>query len=200
LVLDQSHNDGWELTMAGATVDGPRPLDGYAAGWYVEPDGPGSLQASIRWTPQRAADVALALSALSVLACLILIVVAPGTDRRGRSVAAFGEPALGSVALVGGWLPPLAAALLAGLLVHPLVALPAGLVVLAGRRWPWIARVAPVVLVAVAAAQVAAFQARDRHDADFSWPRHFGGAHVAALAGCVLIAVLALSERKARHR
>lgn len=200
LVLDQSHNDGWELTMAGATIDGPRPIDGYAAGWYVEPDGAGTLQASIRWTPQRAADIALVLSGLSVLACVILVVIAPGSAARRRLPVAFAAPALGPGALAAGWLPPVAAAIAAGVLVHPLAALPAGLVVVAGRRWPWLARAVPVLLVAAAAAQVVLFQVRDRHEADFSWARQFGGAHVAALAGCLLIAVLALSERKARHR
>jgi arabinofuranan 3-O-arabinosyltransferase len=51
LLLDQSVNDGWELSIDGATVDGPRPLDAYAAGWLVEPDGPGELMASVRWAP-----------------------------------------------------------------------------------------------------------------------------------------------------
>jgi arabinofuranan 3-O-arabinosyltransferase len=195
LVFDQSHNDGWELTLEGATVDGPRPVDGYANGWFVEPDGPGTLDASIRWTPQRAVDVALALSGLAVLACLALVAVAPGTRRSpGRVPVA---PALGATPTgAGGWLAVVAVAVAAALLVHPAAAPPAALVVALGRRWPWLARAVPVALVAAAALQVVAFQARDRHDAGFDWPQHFGGAHVTALAGCLLLAVLALAERR----
>jgi len=192
LVLDQSNNAGWDLTLDGARVDGPRPLDGHAAAWYVEPDEPGTLRAAVRWAPQRLVDVALALSAAAALGCLALVVA--GGRRRRAAVATPPVPALGRPRQVRPAFVVLLAAVAAGVLVHPLAAVPAAGAALVARRWPWAGRALPVALVAVAAAQVVGFQLRDRHEAAFEWPQHFGGAHVAALLGAVLLAVLALGE------
>lgn len=195
LVLDQSHNEGWELTVDGAAIDGPRPIDGYAAAWYVEPNEAGTLRASVRWTPQRAADIGLLVSLLAVITCIALAVVAPG--RRRRSPAPFAPPRL-------GWAVPersapavlLAVAIAAAVLISPVAALPFVFAIVVADRWPWIGRLLPVALVALAGAQVAFFQVRDRHEPDFNWPQHFGGAHLAALAGVLLLAVTALTERQ----
>ncbi|WP_436795905.1 alpha-(1-_3)-arabinofuranosyltransferase domain-containing protein [Actinospongicola halichondriae] len=192
LVLDQSNNDGWELTVEGATVDGPRPVDGFAAGWYVQPDGPGPLEASIRWTPQRGADLALLVSLAGVLACLALVVLAPG---RRRTAVPFAEPVMGR--------PParrptalvlLVSATVAALLIHPFAALPIAAAVFAAGRWPQAGRWLPVALVAAAGMQVVFFEVRDRHEAGFNWPQHFGAAHLAALSGVVLLALLAAAD------
>jgi len=194
LVLDQSHNQGWELTLDGATVDGPRPVDGYAAGWHVTPDGPGRLVADIRWAPQRTVDVALLLSLLAVAGCLALVVVAPGHQRTAQAVAG---PAIGASGPGGRrWAAVAGAAIAAAFLVHPAAAIPAATTILVARRWPWVGRAVPVLLVATAAVQVVAFQLRDRHEASFDWPQHFGGAHVSALLGAVLVGVLAVAERR----
>lgn len=198
LVLDQSQNPGWELSLDGATVDGPRPIDGYAAGWHVTPDGPGELAASIRWAPQRAVDVALLLSLLAAAVCVALVVLAPG-QRRGAAPA-LELPALGHARPVRRWTAVVAGAVVAGLLVHPLAAAPAAAAVVLARRWPWLGRAVPVLLVAAAAVQVVLFQVRDRHEAAFEWPQHFGGAHVSALLGAVLVAVLAVAEGREERR
>lgn len=194
LVLDQSHNQGWDLAIDGATVDGPRPVDGYAAGWLVTPDEAGTLVADIRWTPQRAVDLALLLSLLAVAGCVALVVLAPGSRREVERTIA--PPALGGAPRVRSWVAVGAGAVVAGLLVHPLAAIPAAATVAAARRWPWVGRAVPVLLVTAAALQVVAFQVRDRHEAAFQWPQHFGGAHVAALLGAVLLAVTAVAERR----
>lgn len=198
LVLDQSHNEGWELSLDGATVDGPRPVDGYAAGWYVTPDRASRLVASIRWAPQRTVDVALVLSLLAVAACVALIAFAPGKRRPDRAVLA--APEIGTLRPGRGWVAVVGAAVAGGLLVHPAAAIPAAATVLVARRWPWAGRAVPVLLVAAAAAQVVVFQVRDRPVAGFEWPKHFGGAHVSALLGAVLLAVLAVAERREASR
>ena len=192
LVLDQSINEGWELALDGARVDGPRPIDGYAAGWYVEPEGSGTLDARIRWTPQRTVDLALLLSLAGVVVCLALAVLAPG--RRRPAVAPWRPPSIGWTRPRRPLLAVIAAGAGAALFVHPLAAVPAAGVVLLARRWPWVGRSAPVVLVGLAAVQVVLFQLRDRHESAFNWPQHFGGAHLAALSGVVLLAVLSLAE------
>lgn len=194
LVLDQSQNEGWELSMDGASVDGPRPVDGYAAAWFVTPDRPGRLDADIRWAPQRIVDVALLLSLVAAAACVALVVFAPGERRPGGR--AHVPPRLGTDATARPWVAAIGAAVVAGLLVHPAAAVPAAATVLAARRWRWVGRAVPVLLVAAAALQVVGFQVRDRHEAAFQWPQHFGGAHVAALLGAVLLAVTAVAERR----
>ncbi len=195
LVLDQSHNEGWELTLDGASVDGPRPIDGYAAGWYVEPDGPGTLDARIRWAPQRAVDVALLVSLLAALGCIILVVLAPGRTRTDTST--FAPPTLGWAASVGSRpVIVVAAAAGAALLIHPVVALPVAVLVFIAHRWPPLGRMLPVALVAAAAGQVVWFQIRNRHEAGFNWPQQFAGAHVAALLGVLLLAVLSLADER----
>lgn len=196
LVLDQSHNEGWALDIDGATVDGPRPIDGHAAGWYVEPEGPGTLEASIRWAPQRAVDIGLLLSLVGVLVCLVLVVRAP---RRVRPVVPIPGPELGWRPTVrAGPLFVVGTGLLTAVFVHPFAAVPAAAAVVVARRWPLAGRLLPFALVSFAAAQVLVLQVRRDHVAAFNWPQHFGGAHVAALLGVVLLAVLAVAERSDR--
>ncbi|HJR26545.1 MAG TPA: alpha-(1-_3)-arabinofuranosyltransferase family protein, partial [Acidimicrobiales bacterium] len=67
LVLDQSVSDGWDLVVEGpdgasATVDGPHPIDGNAAGWFGRPAAAGPLVVSATWLPQRSVDLALGVS------------------------------------------------------------------------------------------------------------------------------------------
>ena len=194
LVLDQSHNEGWELDLAGAAVDGPHPIDGHAAGWLVEPAGPGTLDARIRWAPQRAVDVALLASLLSVLGCVALALFAPG---RRRVPASPDGPRLGAGRRYR--VRPLhlvVTAAVAALVVTPLAAIPAvGLLVVAAR-WPLLGRLTPAVFVAAAATSVVLGQVRNRAPAAFDWPQQFGLAHRLALLGVVLLGLLALLERR----
>jgi arabinofuranan 3-O-arabinosyltransferase len=74
LVLGQSDNRGWSLDVDGATVGPRQVVDGYANGWLVTPEGPGELHAAVQWEPQRLVWVTLGLSALAVLACIVLVV------------------------------------------------------------------------------------------------------------------------------
>ncbi|MCB0963269.1 MAG: DUF3367 domain-containing protein [Acidimicrobiales bacterium] len=70
----QSDDDGWQLDVEGGTA-GPRTLvDGYGAGWRIEPDGGGPVVLRARWTPQRLVWAAMAISLATVAACLALVV------------------------------------------------------------------------------------------------------------------------------
>lgn len=74
LVLGQSLNDGWQAKLGdGTSLGEPQLVDGYANGWLVRPDEPGTLSISLRWTPQRFVWIGLAISALAVLGCLMLV-------------------------------------------------------------------------------------------------------------------------------
>lgn len=196
LVLDESMNDGWELSVDGATVEGPRPLDGYAAGWLVVPDEAGRLAVHASWTPQRGADVANALSAAGVVACLLLL-----RYPRRRAVPDGGHPdppTFERHPMTGSAPAAVAAVTLAVLLVSPLAAVGAAAAALAGWRWPWAGRLAPVALVAASGALVVAAQVRNHYPAAFAWPARFPEAHELALLGMVLLLVSSLAAWRRR--
>jgi arabinofuranan 3-O-arabinosyltransferase len=87
LVLGQSINTGWQAVAtpgAGArsgshpvNLGPPQLIDGFANGWAVTgPDlkalGGPSFTVSLTWTPQRSVWIALTLSGLTILLCLVL--------------------------------------------------------------------------------------------------------------------------------
>lgn len=82
LVLGHSDNRGFELAVDGATIDRREVVDGYANGWLVTPDGPGTLSASITWTPQRLVWATLAVSGLFIALCAAIVIV---SRRRSRA-------------------------------------------------------------------------------------------------------------------
>ena len=192
LVVDESMDEGWDLDVEGARVSGPRPVDSYAAGFYVVPDGPGTLSVTARWTPQRAVDVALAISALAALVCVVLVVRG---GRRGLGE----EVPIDAPLLVASAGPPrwaaLAAALLAGLLVAPEAMIPAGLLVLVAWRWPRLGSLLPVALVAGSAAAVVVLQVGHEHPASFVWPTRFHWVHPVTAVALIVIAVLAVTAK-----
>ncbi|MGH9025684.1 MAG: alpha-(1-_3)-arabinofuranosyltransferase domain-containing protein, partial [Acidimicrobiia bacterium] len=73
LVLGQSFNDGWAADVSGGSASSsPTLVDGYANGWYIEPDGDGPIDVGLRWTPQRTVWIGLGLSAAALVLCLVL--------------------------------------------------------------------------------------------------------------------------------
>jgi arabinofuranan 3-O-arabinosyltransferase len=92
LVLGQSHNAGWTATASnGASLDGPRLINGYANGWLVRPSGPGTIDIHLRWAPQRLIWIGLALSLAATLVCLGILW---WTRRRSSTIVATGPPLL----------------------------------------------------------------------------------------------------------
>jgi hypothetical protein len=81
LVLGQSDNPGWEASVDGHSLGESTLVNGYANGWLVRPKS-SHFTISLRWTPQSKVNVALALSVIAVLVCLVLI--AFGWRRRRR--------------------------------------------------------------------------------------------------------------------
>ncbi len=79
LILGQSVNSGWTASVKGVGGLGqPVLIDGFANGWTVTGAdlakvGPsGSFDVTLRWTPQTRVNVALIVSALTILLCLLL--------------------------------------------------------------------------------------------------------------------------------
>jgi arabinofuranan 3-O-arabinosyltransferase len=189
LVLDESMNDGWELDVEGATVDGPRPVGSYASGWLVTPTAAGSLPVTADWAPQRAVDLALLLSAIGVLGCLALVL------RRGRRAPAVAHPLPEWTATppVPGWGIVIGVAGLAAFVVAPLAAPLGAAAIAAARRWPWAGRVLPVAVIAAAMAAITVLQVGHGYPASFIWPTRFPWAHQAALLAVVVLLGLAVT-------
>lgn len=90
LVLGQSVNAGWTAAVVGGqSLGAPVLVDGYANGWRVSPSAlrtavhHGTIDVVLRWPPQQGVDVALVISALSIVACVVLALV-PRRRRRRR--------------------------------------------------------------------------------------------------------------------
>jgi arabinofuranan 3-O-arabinosyltransferase len=104
LVMGQSINAGWQATVGGHSLGTPVLVDGFANGWRVDPTGlassihQGQVIVLLRWTPQRSVDVALIVSALIILLCVILAII-PLRRRRARRHSSRSGPA--DVALGG---------------------------------------------------------------------------------------------------
>jgi arabinofuranan 3-O-arabinosyltransferase len=210
-VLGQSHSDGWTASGPDGSLGDPELVDGYANGWFVRPPpGGGDLEFSLRWRPQRAVWFGLVLSAVALVACLALAILAPGRRRfpgTGPGLTTFpGQPRLGSPLLERGRRPPwpivaagvLAAGGVAALAVRPVFAptvAALALVALVWRRGRALLTVGAVAALGIAAAYVVALQHRYRYPADFAWPDHFHRIHTVAWLAVILLGTDVLVER-----
>jgi hypothetical protein len=75
LVLGESDSDGWRahVTEGDATVGDRQLVDGYANGWRISPSSDDPIEIELRWEPQRTEVVAFVVTAVSVLAALLLL-------------------------------------------------------------------------------------------------------------------------------
>jgi hypothetical protein len=171
LVLGQSLNDGWHASVNGHDLGAPTLVDGYANGWRVDPPaGGGPLTITLDWTPQRLVWIALAITALGVVACVVLIVV----DR--RRVPEPLSPASGPRRIGTAWMT-LGAVVVFGFVGGLVPAVVAGAVAVAAgtapRRWRrWLVLV-PAAFLALTAAYVVAKSLRYPIPADLDWPASF---------------------------
>ena len=207
LVLGQSFSPGWTATGLGE----PQLVDGFANGWLVEPTGDGPTRITMRFSPQRTVNLALVLSLLAALVCVVLVV-------RGRrrpvadDVGDEREPAAWLVApwaAVGDRPAPrqtIATAAVVGvaaaLLSHPLIGLVVG-VATAGalllRRGPGLLAAGAIGSVGMAAAFTIAKQQRNQFPPDFGWPSFFSIAHHLAWLGLLLMVASVVVDRVRRR-
>jgi arabinofuranan 3-O-arabinosyltransferase len=87
LVLGQSYDAGWRATCDGRDLGRPRPMQGYANAWPVEP---GCERVRFAYGPQRAATAGYAVSGLGCLLLFVLLVV---SRRRAAAASALAGPA-----------------------------------------------------------------------------------------------------------
>jgi arabinofuranan 3-O-arabinosyltransferase len=179
LVMGQSHNDGWTASADGATLEEPQLVDGFANGWRVVPAS-SSFEVEMRFAPQQRVDVALVVSGVAAIVCLLLVL------RRPRTVvlapASMPEPYSPVLAFrYDGALPSRRTAVLTGAgmgvvafaLAGPLVGLGIGIAAGVGARHEtfrrWLLLASPLAL-GLAALYVLYNQVRHSPMASFDWP------------------------------
>jgi hypothetical protein len=206
LVLGQSHSPGWHAEINGGDgLGAPQLVDGYANGWLVTPTGSGPFDVELEWTPQRQVWASIAISLVTVAACLGILVV---TARRRRRVSA-GVRAPGdddaeltwnrswSVPVRVRWIAPLAAGLLTALVVRPwvgLVVAAVAVVIIVWPRWRPIAMVVPGALLALCGLYLVIGQIRYEYPSVFEWPTVFPRARTIAWVAVMLLVADAIIE------
>ncbi|MBL8775679.1 MAG: DUF3367 domain-containing protein [Acidimicrobiales bacterium] len=221
LVLGQSWNPGWTASVTG---DGGGDLgestlvNGYANGWLVTPSAEGGdLSVRLEWTPQRAVWLAMALSGLGIVACLVLLVVDP---RRRRTVGAEAEADAADPGMRPTWSSPLAgidrparlavalgaaaaALVLTTAFSGPAWGVAAGLGALAALRWRWglpLVRLGAVLGFAGAAGYITLSQVLRRYPADFDWPVRFDATNWPVLLSVALLVIATLVDAAVARR
>jgi arabinofuranan 3-O-arabinosyltransferase len=195
LMLGEGYNPGWAATRDGVDLGAPRQISGGFNGWWL-PASTVATTVTMTWTPQRTMWIGMALAALAVLGCLVLI-------RRDRELD---ELPLLSVPCVA-WPPvpssrrasaAVAAALVAlsALCIAPqygVYAAAVGVLVVLLKR-PLVAGVAAVVLVAAVGALILRREVLYRYFANPDWPGQFADLHRFGLFVVVLLLAGALVD------
>jgi arabinofuranan 3-O-arabinosyltransferase len=199
LVLGEGHNTGWEARIDGAGDDLGEPaiVDGGFNGWWLPPSGaPRTVE--FRWTAQRRVSIALAISTLAVIGCVVLAVL----DRRRRAVDEARPPRFATWQPdqdLRRWAPAVVTAATALLVVGPgwaVIGAAAGALVGWLRR-PRLLAAAAFALWGTCGLIVLWRVHRDRPFPSAAWPGHFEDLH---RPGMFVLALLAgsLVARDAR--
>jgi hypothetical protein len=134
-------------------------------------------------------NLALLLSAAGVLLCLVLVV----RSRRGSAITVPRPvPIVARQPAPPRWGAVVGVALLAAVVVSPIAAVIGAAVVVLSRRWPWVGRVLPVLVIAGAMAVITVLQVGHGYPASFIWPTRFPWAHQATLLAVVVLLGTAL--------
>jgi hypothetical protein len=218
MVLGQSQSAGWKAHVVGGPSLGSSQLvDGYANGWRVTPTR-GSFDVVMQWTPQRQVWLALWLSLLAALGCVLIIaltwrrailVATSKTARPGDGDVSLGvPPGFGrEVPARVRWGAPLLAGLIAGLTVSPWAGILVAVVTLIAVHRPR-ARVLlmllPAALLFVAGVYLTSQQFRYHFPSVFEWPTLFPHARTPAWIAVMLlvgdaIVETALMQRRANN-
>jgi hypothetical protein len=217
LVLGQSQNAGWKATADGHDLGGSQLVDGYANGWKVTPDRNGVVNVTLTWTPQRTVWVAIAISGVTLLVCLVLVLGLRRRRTRGGASERTGPEAVGVAAgeadqaavveLPGRRDRALSrAATVAGTLGVGVgaaalsqwwVGVVVGAAFLLGARRPrlrWATALAAPAAFAVAAGYVIVQQARHHYPSVLEWPSFFDRVNALAWLAVLLLAADAVLE------
>jgi hypothetical protein len=216
LVLGQSINAGWQATTAGHAFGRPVLIDGFANSWRIDPVllesdiQDGRLAVTLNWAPQRSVNLALVISAATVVLCLgILLVVVlrrrrsgvEGYDGENDDVDAYTDRTDNELTWVEGdksvpapWGMTVAGAVVVGiaawLIAAPITGLVVGVatgVVLRRPRWRLVLGVVATVAIAAVGIYVVVSQGVDPKPANGGWPAAFGVAGALAWVGVLFL-------------
>ena len=205
LVLGQSLNEGWHATVNGKDLGAPVLVDGFANGWLVPPqsgDGPSLI--SLKWKPQDGVQLALILSLVAGLLCVLVIAWASVRLRRRRCEANDDETADDDIPAVvnpfrsvgkrpgpiGLVLTPLLIGIATAVLVRPVWGLLTAAIVLAALVAPRAAgvlRFIPAAILGLIGMYTAFGQLRHHYPATFAWPTYFERSRDLAFIAVVLL-------------
>ncbi len=216
LVLGQSFNSGWTAQVdGGPSLGGPKSVDGYANGWLVQPKTSGQMLVTLHWKPQDRVNLALYLSAVAGILCLLLVLWRPRRrddgDRHSLDTAttAATEPAGGDaparpqlvsplrstgrpLSLQASLVVTLASAAVSGFVIGPWAAPVVGLavaVVLLRPRLRALLTIGAVLCVAISGLYITQLEVRYHFPAGADWPSSFSAVTwVAWLAVALLVA------------
>ncbi|HEX8803646.1 MAG TPA: hypothetical protein VF743_05620, partial [Acidimicrobiales bacterium] len=204
LVLGQSQNPGWVATLDGDALPEPELVDGFANGWRVVAPAD-TFEVDLRFAPQRRVDVALVLSVVGALGCLLLALRRPRPA--GHFPSALPEPYSSVLAFrYEGALPTRGTALLTGLgmgvvswiMVGPVVGLGVGIAAAVGARHEtfrrWLLLASPVAL-ALAGCYVLYIQVRHAPMPSFDWPIEMRRPHPLGWAAVLLLVADVVVDR-----
>jgi arabinofuranan 3-O-arabinosyltransferase len=235
LILGESVNAGWKATVVGGgSLGRPVLIDGFANGWQLDPStlGPavhdGTVSVVLRWAPQTRVDVALLVSIVAILGCLVLALVPARKRRRHRHQMAAQDPAVPAGAPVAAVEPGdgpvlavpfgrgtrrvpmwtslatgVAVGLVAGLIASPVAGSAVGVATVVALLIPRVRIVlglAAIAAVVAAGAFVAIYQARHLVPADGAWPLSFNTASQLAWTGVAFLGADAVVDVVLRRR
>jgi hypothetical protein len=216
LVLGQSQNAGWRASVDGRDLGESTLVDGYANGWRIPPHAR-AVTVDLEWVPQRTVQRAIAVSIVSVMLCLGIVLVSGRRGRNGTAAAVAPMPGARDLwpvlgrpdraAGVTGWLASVVTGLVVGLfaalVVRPTIGVLLGAIVVAVLRLPrwrrWFSLLVPVFVV-LAGLYIAFRQARHHLPPIFEWPTLFVRARTLGWLAVVVLAADVAVELVTRRR
>jgi arabinofuranan 3-O-arabinosyltransferase len=219
MVLGESHNLGWTATASGRDLGEPTLVDGYANGWEV-PASAHAILIHLEWKPQKVVWASLALSALAVIVCLVLLCwprrrhgsaataggadphrrpfdAAPSMPRqfRFRRLLRYAGPVPSATATT---VTVVATLVVFGAVIGPVAGLilagVAGLALRVPRARPLLTVGSPALL-ALSAAYIVVKQVVDHLPSGFDWPTYFERVHQVAWCAVALLVLDVLIDR-----
>ena len=204
LVLGQSQNPGWTAEVGGKSLGEPQLVDGFANGWRITPTS-SSFRVDMSFAPQKRVDLAIAISLVAALLCLVLLV------RRPRPVvnapSSLAEPYSSVLAFrYDGALPPrrvavwtgLGVGILSWLLAGPVIGIAIGIAAGVGARHETFRRyllLASPIALGTCALYVLYIQARWRPTPSFDWPIEMRRPHPIGWAAVLLLVADVIVDR-----
>jgi hypothetical protein len=191
-VVGEGTNDGWHAELDGEALGDPMSVDGGVMGWRLPPSAATRI-VELQWRPQRVTDIGIAVTAMTAVAGLGVVVVSL-IRRRMLAVAVETGPSLGvapvSVGARRHTLVAVAATLVAlafiGPLYAPLVAF-AVWVAIRTRRAEVLGAVSCVIVALTAGGYLARIVLHSP-EPGFGWVSAFEWAHRPSLTAALLLA------------